>query len=85
MTAAAVLSWRFEPPPFDIVRAAHAELEVSDLDAAAGFYVDVLGLVVTERTADAAPARRGLRARAAARTRAEARASWVRDPNTAGL
>jgi catechol 2,3-dioxygenase len=53
MAAAAVLSRPFEPPPFDIVRAAHAELEVTDLDASAAFYVDVLGLVVTERTGDA--------------------------------
>jgi 3,4-dihydroxyphenylacetate 2,3-dioxygenase len=50
MGAAPVLSRRFEAPPFDIVRAAHAELEVADLDAAAAFYVDMLGLVVTERT-----------------------------------
>ena len=51
--AAAVLSKEFAPPAFDIVRAAHAELEVTDLDAAAEFYVDLLGLVETERTADA--------------------------------
>ena len=50
MAAAAVLSRHFEPPEFDIVRAAHAELQVADLDASAAFYVDMLGLVVSERT-----------------------------------
>ncbi|GAA2077041.1 3,4-dihydroxyphenylacetate 2,3-dioxygenase [Pseudolysinimonas kribbensis] len=34
--------------PFDIVRCAYAELVVTDLAAARAFYVDVLGLVVTE-------------------------------------
>jgi catechol 2,3-dioxygenase len=41
------------PAPFEIVRAAHSELLVTDLDASSAWYVDVLGLVVTERTADA--------------------------------
>ena len=36
-------------PPFDILRAAHAELMVADLDAAEEFYVDRLGLVATAR------------------------------------
>jgi 3,4-dihydroxyphenylacetate 2,3-dioxygenase len=36
-------------PPFDILRAAHAELMVTDLDAAEEFYVDRLGLVATAR------------------------------------
>jgi catechol 2,3-dioxygenase len=40
-------------PPFDILRAAHAELVVTDLDASIAFYVDALGLVVSERTDDA--------------------------------
>ena len=40
-------------PPFDVMRAAHAELLVTDLEASAAFYVDALGLVVTERTDDA--------------------------------
>jgi 3,4-dihydroxyphenylacetate 2,3-dioxygenase len=40
-------------PPFDVVRAAHAELGVADLDASARFYVDLLGFHLTERTADA--------------------------------
>jgi catechol 2,3-dioxygenase len=39
--------------PWDIVRAAHAELVVTDLDASERFYVDLLGLVVSERTPDA--------------------------------
>lgn len=39
--------------PFEIVRAAHAELLVSDLDVARMFYVDLLGFVLTERTDDA--------------------------------
>lgn len=37
-------------PPFDILRAAHAELLVTDLDASAAFYVGALGLVETART-----------------------------------
>jgi catechol 2,3-dioxygenase len=53
MGAAAVLTRQFARPAFDIVRAAHAELEVTDLDASRAFYVDVLGLIETERTADA--------------------------------
>jgi 3,4-dihydroxyphenylacetate 2,3-dioxygenase len=53
MTEAAVLSQRVEPPAFDIVRAAHAELQVADLDASVAFYEDMLGLIVTERTSDA--------------------------------
>lgn len=40
-------------PPFDIVRAQHAELLVSDLEAAEHFYVDLLGFLVTERADDA--------------------------------
>jgi catechol 2,3-dioxygenase len=36
-------------PPFDILRAAHAELLVTDLDAAEEFYVERLGLVATAR------------------------------------
>ncbi len=40
-------------PPFDIVRTAHVELVVRDLDAARAFYVDLLGLVVTAETDDA--------------------------------
>jgi catechol 2,3-dioxygenase len=41
------------PAPFDVVRAAHAELLVADLDASERFYVDVLGFVLTERSGDA--------------------------------
>lgn len=37
----------------NVLRAAHAEFRVTDLDAARHFYVDLLGLVETERTADA--------------------------------
>jgi 3,4-dihydroxyphenylacetate 2,3-dioxygenase len=36
-----------------VLRAAHAEFRVTDLEAARHFYVDLLGLVETERTADA--------------------------------
>jgi catechol 2,3-dioxygenase len=36
-------------PAFDILRAAHAELMVTDLDAAEEFYVERLGLVATAR------------------------------------
>jgi catechol 2,3-dioxygenase len=39
-------------PGYDIVRAAVAELTVVDLDEAERFYVDVLGLIVSERTSD---------------------------------
>jgi catechol 2,3-dioxygenase len=39
--------------PYDIVRAAYAELHVSDLDASERFYVDLLGMIVSARTDDA--------------------------------
>jgi catechol 2,3-dioxygenase len=42
-----------EQPGFDIVRAAVADLVVLDLAEAERFYVDVLGLIVSERTGDA--------------------------------
>jgi 3,4-dihydroxyphenylacetate 2,3-dioxygenase len=43
-----------EPPlPPDVVRAAYAELVVTDLDAARAFYVDLLGFVVSADTGDA--------------------------------
>ncbi len=42
-----------DQPPFDIVRAAWAELVVLDLAAAERFYVDLLGMIVSERTPDA--------------------------------
>ncbi len=35
-------------PPFNIVRLSHAELVVTDLDASRAFYVDTLGLQVTD-------------------------------------
>jgi 3,4-dihydroxyphenylacetate 2,3-dioxygenase len=38
--------------PFDILRAAYAELVVTDLEASERFYVDLLGLVVIDRTDD---------------------------------
>ena len=38
--------------PFDIVRAAHAELLVTDLGRSREFYVDLLGFVVTEEAGD---------------------------------
>ena len=41
------------PPPPDIVRAAYAELVVTDLDAARAFYVDLLGFVVSSDTGTA--------------------------------
>jgi catechol 2,3-dioxygenase len=40
-------------PPFHIVRVSHVELGVRDLAAARAFYVDCLGLLVTEATPDA--------------------------------
>lgn len=39
-------------PPFDIMRAAYAELMVTDLGAARHFYVDLLGLIVTSESED---------------------------------
>ena len=41
------------PPPPDIVRAAYAELVVTDLARARWFWVDLLGFVVTRADADA--------------------------------
>jgi 3,4-dihydroxyphenylacetate 2,3-dioxygenase len=40
-------------PEFDILRCAHAELLVTDLEASERFYVDLLGLIVTERDGEA--------------------------------
>jgi catechol 2,3-dioxygenase len=40
-------------PPYDIVRAACAELQVVDLAASERFYVDLLGMVVSARADDA--------------------------------
>jgi catechol 2,3-dioxygenase len=40
-------------PPFNIVRASHIELGVRDLARAKAFYVDCLGLLATDETADA--------------------------------
>jgi 3,4-dihydroxyphenylacetate 2,3-dioxygenase len=48
-----MLSTDWITPPFDIVRVAHVELIVTDLEAARDFYVDRLGLVLTAETADA--------------------------------
>ena len=48
-----MLDTTWERPPFDIVRFAHIELVVRDLAASREFYVDLLGLVVTEETDDA--------------------------------
>src|SRR6476619_4797056 len=41
-------------PGFDITRASHVTLTVGDLDRSIAFYTGVVGLVVTERTADMA-------------------------------
>jgi catechol 2,3-dioxygenase len=51
VTAAELLARGAAPTPFDIVRSAACELLVTDLDASERFYVQVLGLVVTERAA----------------------------------
>lgn len=40
--------------PFDIMRCAYGELVVRDLDASVHFYGDLLGMVLTERTPEAA-------------------------------
>ena len=47
-----VLSRRRDDVPFDIVRGAYCELHVTNLEASRHFYVDLLGLVETARTAD---------------------------------
>ena len=52
-TAAKLVSAPVATPPYDIVRAAYAELHVTDLAASERFYVDLLGMVVAERTSDA--------------------------------
>ncbi len=39
-------------PPFNIVRLSHVELAVTDLAKSRAFYVDVLGLQVTDETTD---------------------------------
>jgi len=38
--------------PFNILRCSHVDYGVTDLDASRHFYVDTLGLIETERTAD---------------------------------
>jgi 3,4-dihydroxyphenylacetate 2,3-dioxygenase len=40
-------------PPFNVVRASHVEFGVRDLVAARAFYVDCLGYLVSDETADA--------------------------------
>jgi catechol 2,3-dioxygenase len=40
-------------PPFNIVRVSHVELGVRDLGRSRAFYVDCLGLLVSDETADA--------------------------------
>ncbi len=47
------MNFEWITPPFDIVRVAHAEFVVADLDASRHFYVDLLGLIETARTDDA--------------------------------
>ena len=39
-------------PPFNIVRLSHVEFGVNDLAKCRAFYVDTLGLQVTDETAD---------------------------------
>jgi catechol 2,3-dioxygenase len=52
-TATDLISQPAATPPYDIVRAAYAELQVTDLAASEHFYADLLGMIVTERGADA--------------------------------
>jgi catechol 2,3-dioxygenase len=40
-------------PPFDIMRAAFVELQVTDLQASEHFYAELLGMIVSARTDDA--------------------------------
>lgn len=39
-------------PDFNIVRLSHIELGVTDLEASKAFYVDMLGMIITEETED---------------------------------
>ncbi len=48
-----ILDTNWVQPPFNIVRAAHAEYVVTDLAKARAFYVDLLGFVLSEETSDA--------------------------------
>jgi 3,4-dihydroxyphenylacetate 2,3-dioxygenase len=52
MTAAELLAAGPARTPFDIVRAAYGELLVVDLEASEHFYVDLLGLIVSDRAPD---------------------------------
>lgn len=52
-TATELVSAPASRTPYDIVRAAYVELRVSDLDASERFYSGLLGMIVTERSADA--------------------------------
>lgn len=52
-TAAEILSAGPARTPFDIMRSAYGELLVTDLEVSQHFYVDLLGLLVSERTPDA--------------------------------
>src|SRR5690349_14135822 len=40
------------PPPFNTTRASHVVLTVRDLGASRAFYVDAMGFVVSDETAD---------------------------------
>src|ERR1700749_4348788 len=40
-------------PPFDLMRAAFVELQVTDLAASEHFYAELLGMIVSARTDDA--------------------------------
>jgi 3,4-dihydroxyphenylacetate 2,3-dioxygenase len=53
-TATELVSAPAGSPAYDIVRAAYAELRVTDLDASVRFYADLLGMIVTERSRDVA-------------------------------
>jgi catechol 2,3-dioxygenase len=54
MTRVEQLIGEVRRPPFDILRAAHVELVVRDLDASLHFYEQLLGMIVTERASQAA-------------------------------
>jgi 3,4-dihydroxyphenylacetate 2,3-dioxygenase len=47
------INTNWQKPEFNVIRCAHAELIVTDLQRSRAFYVDTLGLIVSKETSDA--------------------------------